>query len=248
MVNIAFSFFLLLLVLFKPVLLLLSSPIIHIYCILRLRKRKERQKEGEICALPEVTLDNHNSISIKTKLMNFADGYYRLYIHWVSFIPSHHLRNFIYKHCLMVRIGEGSIIYYGADFRATYLLNIGSHSIIGDKCTIDARVNGVTIGDNVNISSNVSMWTDQHDYNDPWFRSLPGKRGAITIKDRAWIGPNVTILHSVTIGEGAVVAAGSVVTKNVEPYTLVGGIPAKKIGERNKELKYTLGKGHLCFL
>lgn len=56
--------------------------------------------------------------------------------------------------------------------------------------------------------------------------------------DRAWIGPNTIILHSVHIGEGAVVAAGAVVTKDVEPYTIVAGIPAKKVGDRNRDLKY----------
>ena len=82
------------------------------------------------------------------------------------------------------------------------------------------------------------MWTDQHDYNDPDFKLKNGKRGPIRIGDRAWIGPNVIILHSVTIGEGAVVAAGAVVTKDVPPYTLVGGVPAKVIGERNRRLRY----------
>ena len=62
---------------------------------------------------------------------------------------------------------------------------------------------------------------------------MPNKRGPIVIHDRVWIGPGVTILHNVTIGEGAVVAAGAVVTKNIPPFTLVGGIPAKVIAKRN---------------
>lgn len=67
---------------------------------------------------------------------------------------------------------------------------------------------------------------------------MPGRRGPIKIGDRAWLGPDVTVLHSVTIGEGAVVAAGAVVRKDVEPYTLVGGVPAKKIGDRQRGLRY----------
>ena len=68
------------------------------------------------------------------------------------------------------------------------------------------------------------------------------------IGNRAWIGPNTVILHSVHIGEGAVVAAGAVVTKDVEAFSIVAGIPAKKIGERNKNLKYKMDGSYLSFL
>ena len=60
----------------------------------------------------------------------------------------------------------------------------------------------------------------------------------MTIGNRAWIGPGTTILHSVNIGEGAVIAAGAVVTKDVEPFAIMAGIPARKIGERNHNLRY----------
>lgn len=106
--------------------------------------------------------------------------------------------------------------------RASYNLFIGKGTIIGDKSVLDAR-RMIVIGENVNFSSGVSLWTDQHDYNDPYFRCMPNKYGPIVIKDRAWIGPGAIILHNVTIGEGAVVAAGAVVTKDVPPFTLVGG-------------------------
>jgi len=117
-------------------------------------------------------------------------------------------------------------------------LSVGRGSIIGDNAILDARRVGISIGANVNIGSNVSMYTGQHNYNDPYFRPTKDNVGPISIGDRAWIGPNVTILHGVTIGEGAVVAAGAVVTKDVAPFTLVGGVPAKKIGERVHELLY----------
>ena len=73
--------------------------------------------------------------------------------------------------------------------------------------------------------------------NDPEF----GVKGApVIIEDYAWVSSRTTLLPGVTIGKGAVVAAGAVVTKSVEPYTVVGGVPAKKIGERSKELNYKL--------
>ncbi|HMS72434.1 MAG TPA: hypothetical protein PKB03_05320, partial [Baekduia sp.] len=58
--------------------------------------------------------------------------------------------------------------------------------------------------------------------------------------DRAWVALGATVLGGVTIGEGAVVAAGAVVTKDVEPYSVVGGVPAVKIGDRSRGLRYEL--------
>lgn len=121
------------------------------------------------------------------------------------------------------------------------------NGIACNNAILDARA-GITIGSNVNISSNVSIWTLQHDYRDPYFRCTPEHYGPVVIENRVWIGPSVTVLHDVTIGEGAVVAAGSVVTKSVPPYTLVGGIPAKVIGKRPKELKYNFTGKHRHFL
>ena len=59
------------------------------------------------------------------------------------------------------------------------------------------------------------------------------------IEDYVWVATRATVLPGVTIGEGAVVAAGAVVTKDVEPYTIVGGVPARSIGVRNRALSYT---------
>ena len=61
---------------------------------------------------------------------------------------------------------------------------------------------------------------------------------SVEIGDRAWIGSNVVVLPGITIGEGAVCCAGCVVTKDVEPYAVVAGIPAKKVGERPQILTY----------
>jgi acetyltransferase-like isoleucine patch superfamily enzyme len=112
--------------------------------------------------------------------------------------------------------------------------------------TLDGR-NGITIGKNVNFSSEVALWTLQHDYNSPTFAT---SGGPIVIGDRAWISFRATILPGVTIGEGAVVAANSVVTKDVPPFTVVGGIPAKKIGERTTDLSYdwTNARSHAAWL
>ena len=113
-------------------------------------------------------------------------------------------------------------------------IKIGSHSHINRSCFIDARA-GVTIGNNVSISHNVSIITGSHDIQSINFS---GVFRPIKIDDYVWIGINSTILQGVHIGKGAVVAAGSVVTKDIPPYTIVGGVPAKIISTRIKNINY----------
>jgi putative colanic acid biosynthesis acetyltransferase WcaF len=115
-------------------------------------------------------------------------------------------------------------------------LRIGRNSSIGRSCVLDAR-GGIDIGENVNIGSYSRLQGGKHDINAPDFA---GVKGSIRIRDRAWIAEGATLLGNITIGEGAVVAGGAVVTKDVEPYTIVGGVPARPIGERSRELTYEL--------
>jgi len=114
-------------------------------------------------------------------------------------------------------------------------VHIGHHSIIGGDSYFDGR-KGVFIGSNVNIAAEVRIFTLEHDITSPNFGV---KGGAVYIDDWVYIGPRVTILPSVRIGAGAVVAAGAVVTKDVEPWTMVGGVPAKFIKKR-PIVRYTL--------
>ncbi|MBU1326625.1 acyltransferase [Patescibacteria group bacterium] len=93
------------------------------------------------------------------------------------------------------------------------------------------------IGNNVSIAGEVRIYTMEHDIDSPDFAEISAP---VTIEDYVVIGTRVTILPGVTIGKGAVVASGAVVTKEVAPYTVVGGVPAKFIRERSKDLKYTL--------
>ena len=182
---------------------------------------------------------------IKDFIFFVVSGYGKYLIKNIGYFPSHFIRNAIYKHIYFVDKDKSSTIYYGAIIRGGHNLKIEAHSIIGDECILDARC-GLYIGKNVNIGAKTSFWTDSHDLNDPYFRGN-NKRGPIKVMDRAWIGPHCVILKQVTIGEGAVVAAGSVVTKDVEPYAVVAGIPAKKIGERSRDLRYELNGNSLFY-
>lgn len=156
-------------------------------------------------------------------------------------IPILAVRHFVYAR-LGMRIGQGSTIHWRLVPRTPHKISIGRNSIIGNDAFIDGRY-GVTIGNNVNIGDHVSMYTTAH---DPQSVDFGIKTGEIRIGDYVYLGARVIVLQGITIGKGAVAAAGSVVTDDVEPYAIVAGVPAKKIGERRQDLDYTLNY-HLPF-
>jgi acetyltransferase-like isoleucine patch superfamily enzyme len=150
-----------------------------------------------------------------------------------AYIPSIALRKLVLR-LYGVRLGKRVLIYHGFEIRAPRLCEIGDGTIIGYRATLDAR-GGLKIGHSVNLSSEVAIWTAEHDFRSPDFAYVSAP---VVIGDRAWLSFRCTILPGVTIGEGAVVAAGAVVTKDVPPFTVVGGIPAKPIASRRKDLQY----------
>ena len=105
-------------------------------------------------------------------------------------------------------------------------IHIGENVFINSNCTMQDQ-GGVYIGDDVLIGHNVCILTLNHDFEIEKRAEL--HPSPIHIKNKAWIGSNATILPGVTIGEGAIVAAGAVVTKDVDAKTIVGGVPAKLI-------------------
>ena len=153
-------------------------------------------------------------------------------------IPSHHLRRIFYRFS-GIKIGKGSTIHMGARFYNPKNIEIGKDSIIGEDAVLDGRDN-VTIGNHVDIASGVMIYNAQHDVRDPNFRAICAP---VVIEDYVFIGPRAIILPGVTIKRGSVVGAGAVVTKDVEQNVIVGGVPAKQIGERGvKDLNYRLGR------
>jgi len=167
------------------------------------------------------------------------DGFALLLMMWLGWLPARRLRTGLARRLLGLRIDRGATLYRWRDLRQPSGIEIGAGTIVGFWSTLDGR-RGIRIGKNVNLSSEVALWTLQHDPNDLEF----GVRGGpIVVEDFAWISFRATILPGVRIGRGAVVAANSLVTKDVPDFAIVGGVPAKVIGQRSEDLSYTLSGG-----
>ena len=149
-------------------------------------------------------------------------------------MPSHHFRRFVYRYLYHVRIGRGSIIHWKARFFEPAGVRIGEYCNLGNDIFLDGR-RGITIGNRVATGAEVMIYTLQHDIDSPTF-GVTG--GPVVIDDYVYLGPRSIILPNVRIGYGAVVAAGAVVTKDVPPYAVVGGAPAKFLRERSHDLDY----------
>lgn len=156
-------------------------------------------------------------------------------------IPSHTVRNVCYQ-MVGVKIGRGSTIHMWANFFDPKGVEIGEDTIIGDHCFLDGR-DRLKIGSHTDIASQVLIYNSEHNLEDENFKAITAP---VEIGDYVFIGPRAIVLPGVRIGDGAVIAAGAVVTKDVEPLVVVGGVPAKQIGERKlRNLHYRLGRAAL---
>jgi maltose O-acetyltransferase len=175
-------------------------------------------------------------------------------------IPNHTVRLFLYRYFFRIKIGKDTSIHWLARFNQPTGIEIGHNTIIGNDAFLDGRmvrdgsakksgfmsyvrefvsptVRPLLIGNNVSIAGNVQIFTMEHDIDAPDFHAIGAP---VVIDDYVVIGTRVTILPGVHIGKGAVIASGAVVTKDVQAYAVVGGVPAKLIKFRNPNLTYTL--------
>lgn len=156
-----------------------------------------------------------------------------IYNNCLAYFPNKAFRRLCCR-CLGMKVGRASEISMGVFLQYPRGIDMGRDCHVNRGVLLDGR-GGIVIGNSVSISHRVALVSASHDIHSKTFDYVDDR---IMICDYAWIGIHATILKGVTIGEGAVVAAGAVVTKDVEPYAIVGGIPAKKIGERVCGLDY----------
>jgi len=158
---------------------------------------------------------------------------------WVSLgmtsrFPSGWVRRNVLR-LLRARIDPSVIVYSGVFVRNPWRLQVGRGTVIGHHCHLDAR-GGLHIGAHVNLSSEVNIWTNEHDPQSDDFAIVGAP---VRVGDHAWLGNRCIILPGVSIGAGAVVCSGAVVTKDVPERAIVGGVPAHVIGQRRSSLSYS---------
>jgi acetyltransferase-like isoleucine patch superfamily enzyme len=143
------------------------------------------------------------------------------------------IRNKFFK-IFFKNFGTGCLVDYGSYVRYPWKISIGKNVAINRGCELYAsmqtRDGVITLKDYAVLGPKVTIFTAGHDYSA---LDLPDISAPVTICSYAWIGGNTTILPGITIGEGAVIGAGSVVTKDVPPYSVAVGNPAKIIKTRS---------------
>jgi acetyltransferase-like isoleucine patch superfamily enzyme len=152
----------------------------------------------------------------------------------VPHVPSRRFRLAFYRRVLKFEIGRGSYVFMGARFASRHGFAMGEDTVLNENCRLDNR-GRITIGNHVSISAETTILTADHDVQSPRFT---GRERPVTIGDYVFLGTRCMIMPGVTIGRGAVVGAGSVVTRDVPDYAIVAGIPAKVIGQRNPDFSY----------
>lgn len=182
--------------------------------------------------IKEFILYDHTDMGHDLKYIYYAIVLFRNVL--LNKIPSRHFRKMTDK-ILGAQIGQKSFLFRRVEVLFPKGLNIGKNVTVGWFSLLDAR-GGILIGNNVIIASYVKLITGSHDINSPIFEAV---FSSIVIEDYVWICTGATICQGVRIGKGAVVASGAVVTRDVKPYTVVGGIPARIIAERDRVQTYT---------
>jgi galactoside O-acetyltransferase len=117
-------------------------------------------------------------------------------------------------------------------------VRIGSNTYIQSGCTLKAFVGNITIGSNCMIADRCTFTPYRHGFADthrPMREQPMTSRGDIAIEDDVWLGVQVAVMDGVTIGRGAIVGAGAVVTRDIPPYAIAGGVPARVIRFRGSE-------------
>jgi acetyltransferase-like isoleucine patch superfamily enzyme len=172
---------------------------------------------------------------LRNHFRTLKHGLLSMLIGMEAILPTHSLRS-IYFSILGFQLSPRASIGKGFRFYRTGRLIIGEGSVVNRSCLFDNR-GGILIGKNVSISRNVSIFTAGHDTESPFFEMITAP---VEIDDHAVIFSGATIMPGVKVGAGAIVYSGAVVTKDIDPMMIVGGVPARAMGQRQTKPLYAL--------
>jgi maltose O-acetyltransferase len=153
----------------------------------------------------------------------------------ITHVPLYCVRHAYLKNVLGIAVGAGSSVHMGC-FITGNNITIGAHSVINRNCYLDGR-GELCIGDNVSIGPECYLLSMTHEVNSSDFAPL---RKKTVVGDYVWTGARVLLLPGVEMQRGSVAGAGAVVTRSVDARVIVGGNPARALGERTSELSYSL--------
>ena len=175
------------------------------------------------------------------RVANIVLDFELMLLRWLGHIPFHAARKWGYQ-LAGIKIGHGSAIHMWANFFNPSEVEIGEDTVIGDHCFLDGRAK-IKIGNHTALASSVMIYNSEHDIDSCDFMA---REEPVAIGDYVFVGPRAIIMPGVKIGNGAIVAAGAVVTKDVPVRAVVGGVPAKFIRERKLEsFHYKIGRARL---
>jgi len=181
------------------------------------------------------------SKKISNRIYSWFEDFWLMILNTVTNIPFWSIRKLFFISS-GVKIGKGSMVHTQTRFFRPNNVAIGKDTIVGFGAFLDGR-DKLIIGDHVDIASEVMIYNSEHDVHSNKMKAIAEP---VVVEDYVFIGPRAIILPGVTIGKGAVIAAGAVVTKDVPAKTIVGGVPAKEINKRKIEkLNYNLGRARL---
>lgn len=151
-------------------------------------------------------------------------------------VPSHRVRLLVLRRLLGASVGAGTSVGRKVRIQCKGGLRIADGCNINAGVQLDAR-GGLTIGSRVNISPEAMLLSAEHDIRSPAFE---GRSTPTVVESRSWIASRAIVLPGTVVGEGAVVGAGAVVRGHVEPWSVVVGNPARRIGDRPSDAQSEL--------
>lgn len=220
----------------------LNWILIAIYCRIERFIDERKFKRESTMSVQSNLNDNEEEISVVKQLYYWGNSYFYGWVRFnvlvLGYFPSYRIRKIFYRAVFGMKLTRKTVIFGKCEFRSPWNISIGN-STISANCILDGR-GKIDIGNDVVLGSGVHIWTEEHSINDPYFRVLKENIQPVIIKGHAWVCSDTTILPGITIKEGAVLASRACAVKDCEAYKIYGGIPAKIIGERNRDLRYEL--------